>query len=353
MAASVWRSHLRRGGHARFRKGITSKPRDTRGSPRDTPRDSTLIRMEPQPFFFTEKTRTTWQRRFWRCPVSLVDVLPEYWVMNCGSRGSGSVTAVLPILCLSTWPTPGSEWTRWAYLSRRRIAAVSGICTDTVGKALTSLESEELLELKQVPYATRRGAYKTQYRLFTEAFYPTDTEGGKAKEPFVKIFSNLLYGGVWKFLPTCAARHLYLTIACLNPIRDLRSFRRAVSQKSEMTLSQERMSEIVRTYREKHPLSLTDLQSHTGLTRPTVIHALKILRTSLGCGNGDAWPFVRRGKLRPGKPTWYAPHRRFAQRMRISYDVLNDVDGFRRFQHDTWGELITRQSESDDAEWSW
>ena len=309
--------------------------------------------MEPQPFFFTEKTRTTWQRRFWRCPVSLVDVLPEYWVMNCGSRGSGSVTAVLPILCLSAWPTPGSEWTRWAYLSRRRIAAVSGICTDTVGKALTSLESEELLELKQVPYATRRGAYKTQYRLFTEAFYPTDTENGKSGEPFVKIGGNLLYGGFWKLLPTCAARHLYLTIACLNPIRDLASFRRGVLENAEFALSERRLLEILTAQRERHPLSLTDLQWKSALTRPTVIHALKILTTPFRLEDGSLWPLVRRGKLKPGKPTWYAPHRRSVLRRHVAYEFLNDAERCRDLQRDIWGELITRQSESDDAEWSW
>ena len=296
--------------------------------------------MEPKAFVFTEKLRAKWQERFWRCPVRLAEDLPGYWMLNGGARGSGSVTAVLPILCLHAWPSPQSEWTKWAYLSRRRIASLSGLCKDTVGRVLTLLQGEELLDLKRIAHPTQCGAYRTEYRLATAAFYPVDNVGGKANEPFVTIYGNLLYGGLWRLLPTPAARHLYLTIACLAPIRNPAAFRKALSKSAEDLLSEEQLAKKIKAYRKKHSLSLSALEWRTGLSRPTVIHALKILTTPIPWSGDSSRSYVRAGKRGTGRPTWFAPHRPFMKDTRVPFEILNDSERVHQLRQELWAGLI-------------
>jgi hypothetical protein len=115
------------------------------------------------------------------------------------------------------------------------------------------------------------------YRLSTR-LYP------QADEPYAVVPGNVIYGGTWALLPSAACRHLYLTIAGLDPIGDEEAYldaieealdgnwdRRADDDDGEIADPEARAAVIrektLAAHRTRHPLSMRDLVEFSGLHR--------------------------------------------------------------------------------------
>jgi hypothetical protein len=248
----------------------------------------------------------TWAK-LWRTPGTI--------------RGGGAVTSVLPVLALHTWPEKDGAtagWTGWTYLSWRRIARLAGMDKDTVTTAITRLRADRLLEIDKRPRAKYEGGYKTYYRLAT-ALYP------QGDERYAQIPGSLFYGGAWFMLPSPACRHLYVVIACLDPIADERAYLERIAEKTaggwgifaddedEAIEDDEKREVVIKAKilakrRTSEPQSLSDLGRHSGLQRSTVVKALQVLTTPIF--GGREIPLILKGEAAPRTPTWYAPDRR-------------------------------------------
>jgi hypothetical protein len=237
---------------------------------------------------FNEVDRKTYLNQFWHCPARLVksEMWANLWRTRGTTRGGGAVSCILPVLALHISPDENDaadNWTRWAYLSRRRVAALAGVNKDTVTDACKRLVDAKLAEMKRWPRAKHEGGYKMYYRLAT-SLYPQDNE------PYAKIPAHLFYGGTWFLLPSPAYRHMYVVLICLAPITD----------------------------EDAASLSARDLEQYSGLRRSTVVEALQALTVPMFGKNVDEntgrklldISLVIRREARPKKPTWYIPDQR-------------------------------------------
>lgn len=313
----------------------------------------------PKPFRFSRGLFLKWYDRFWRCPTRLATtgLFAAVWRDEGTVRGGGGVTSVLLVLALHAWQAKRTDkWTRWAYLSRRRIAALSGLSTHTVGLALRRLQKLGWVQLRSQAVVGHAYARRTEYRL-------AGTMYARRGEPFVEVFGALVYGGWWSLLPTAASRQLFLVITCMDPIRDEYSYALRVgdelregdmkrgkvpSQTTEEwlaggVLADPRVKARMRAVRRTHPLSFTDLERLSGMARPTVNEAIKVLCAPCS-GEDGSLPLVRRGKAPARSPTWYAPHRD-AVGWGIRAHILNIIESKREFQTNTWGHLLARHTE--------
>lgn len=320
--------------------------------------DSSRTRPDPKRYLFSDEDRTTYQKRFWRIPRRLVadGTWARLWRENGTKRGGGVVTSLLPVLALHTWvgkknmdgSNAGTEnepgWTGWTYLSRRRIARLAGVDKDAATGAIRRLVGLGLMQIRRVPREKYEGGYKTYYRLAAK-LYPT----GEEEDPYAEISGGLIYGGTWSLLPTAAARHMYVVLACLDQIGDEAAYIARIEEDfgslqwedldfaSEVwdSLSAQAPRDLADAHvytawveaikremlsrrRMANRVSLTELQHLTGLHRGTVIEALQVLTKPIFGNTRDAetgaWTppiaLIAKGKADPRRPTWYAPDRR-------------------------------------------
>jgi hypothetical protein len=88
----------------------------------------------------------------------------NFWPSSGGHQGpgagGGTVTSVLPVLALHTWPDQsGAEpgWTGWTYLSRRRLAALAGLDKNSVTAASRQLVTSNLMQMARRPRERHEG----------------------------------------------------------------------------------------------------------------------------------------------------------------------------------------------------
>jgi hypothetical protein len=254
---------------------------------------------DPQDWRFNDEDYQRYCERFWRCPVRLVreGLWAKLWRMPDTIRGGGAVTCLLPVLACHTWPESkavADGWTSWMYLSRRRMATLAGLNKDTATKAIQHLGTLGLIELERRPRTKYEGGYKTYYRLAT-ILYPQDSE------PYATIPTSLFYGGAWFILPSPACRHLYVVLACLDPIGDEAAYlERIVTDigdewssladkldidiedfEDDEELKATVQAALLAQRRQSAVLSLSEMESYSGLQRSTVIEALQALTTPM------------------------------------------------------------------------
>ena len=324
----------------------------------------------PQQWLFTEEDREKYSKRFWRCPTRLVagGQWAALWREDGTRRGGGVVPSVLPVLALHTWPgkqylgegpaadAPASArdratWATWHYLSHRRVARLAGVNTETVGKVLDRLETAGLLQRRKLPPPKYVGGpARYEYRL-TAALYAAGTGlGARALERYAGVNATLFYGGVWHLLPTAAARHLYVTIACLDPVLNEPAMLDYLEDEEFIDRSD---PGVLRGIRERSPRSVAELAELSGMTRSTVEEALEVLTTPLYWVDSSKkdgakdLPLVVTGPAAgaPGKNgvRWFAPDRAAAGWF-WSPAVLNDRVERDRVQKEFWPKLAQRRA---------
>jgi hypothetical protein len=314
----------------------------------------------PQDWQFNDADYQRYNGRYWRCPVRLVreGLLAKLWRVPGTVRGGGAATGLLPVLACHTWPehdTGANDWTGWTYLSRRRMATLAGLNKDTATHAVQHLMQHGLMEIERRPRAKYEGGYKTYCRLAT-TLYP------QAGEAYAMIPASLFYGGTWFMLPSPACRHLYVVLACLDPIGDEAAYLDRVATDvgddwhvladkleidSEEFEDDEQLEATVRALllarrRQSAVLSLSEMESYSGLQRSTVIEALQVLTTPIF--DNDTIPLIAKGEIRPRMPTWYAPDRR-AWRWYWKSEFLNAPERVRAKQRQLWPSLTRRRNQ--------
>jgi hypothetical protein len=289
----------------------------------------------PIEYRFSKKSVTEHANRFWFCPSRLVQdrVWADLWRRKHTSSGGGASTCILPILAIHSYPEEGAEspdWTNRTYLSRRRIAQLSGLDKDTVKEGIHFLSAKGLLRIWRVRHRNpEMKGYRLYYRLSTKLFKTLEEEGRR-------IPARLFYGGTWSMIPTAAARHLYVVIACLDPVHNEdEMFRKAmevrigaarrglgrhsVEELRSSTRLQARIRrEVVTKAHQGTSLTISQLAEYAGMQRSTTAAALKVLlrpmpgsvlhtRAWNEFDAGQATPsLVVRGAAKPRQATWYA-----------------------------------------------
>ncbi|MGN6166676.1 MAG: hypothetical protein ACTHQQ_00695, partial [Solirubrobacteraceae bacterium] len=246
--------------------------------------------------------------QFWRVPTGLVEfgTWGSLWREFGTTRGGGTATSLLPVLALHTFPSEqrpaaAGGFTPWGYVAHRRLATLAGINKSSVKGALDQLETAQLVRRRMVaPPARVGGKPRQEYALATQLF-PSD--GGR----FAMIRASLFYGGTWAVLPSAAARHLYVTIAALDPVIHEPSLAAKLWETSD-----DADGDLIE-FRARHPSSLAALADLTGLARSTLQDALKVLTTPLFAPNGKkrTLALVRSGSAHNGG-RWYAIDREAA-----------------------------------------
>jgi hypothetical protein len=94
--------------------------------------------------------------------------------------------------------------------------------------------------------------------------------------------------------------------------------------------------------RQSAVLSLTEMESYSGLQRSTVIEALRVLTTPLF--DKHTIPLIAKGEILPRTPTWYIPDRR-AWRWRWTSEFLNAPERIKAEEHRLWAYLTRRQNQ--------
>jgi hypothetical protein len=316
---------------------------------------------DPQAFEFEESHREEFGDREWRFPQRLVtgaadgadgSVWASLWRQQATRRGGGSASSLLPVLAVHTWPGKRHDdltafceaarkpvpiaarardgWTSWAYLSHRRMASLAGIDKDTVAVALRFLKARGHVQTIKAPRARGEPASRMCYRVSAE-LYRT------GEEPFVPLSGMLFYGGQWSMLPTAAARHLYVTLACLDPIHNPHAL--AGSMYEAEDADEEDVDERIVAIRERHRLSLADLKRLSGIpAESTVATARDLLTTPIYFPEGRSKPglaMFRRESQSEKLPTWY--EWTFAVReVHWPPHMLNDPDKRKQAQRSTW-----------------
>lgn len=321
----------------------------------------------PQQWQFDEAHRKRHEKRFWRCPSRLVTSgeWAKVWREEGTRRGGGVLSSVLPLLALHTWPgklylgegpklsAPSPAWATWHYLSHRRIARLAGVNTETVGKVFDRLEELTWLERRKLPPKKYVGGpARYEYRLST-ALYSSANSENRTLEPYAGIGATLFYGGIWSLLPTAAARHLYVTIACLDPVRNEVAL---AERLDEDNFLREDEAVTLQDVRERHPRSVAELADASGMTRSTVEEALEILTTPLywrdesNKTTPQDLPLVSSGLAAgaAGKNgvKWYGVERA-ATTWFWQPDVLNDRVRRDRTQAASWPKLAKRRAEQE------
>lgn len=326
---------------------------------------------KPQEWQFNDEDRRRYDGKFWKAPRRLVEegLLSSLWRREGTSRGGGGATSLLPVLAVHTWPgkkdmdgapaaaDDSGRWTGWTSLSSRRTAKLAGIARDTATSAFRQLESAGLLQRKRVPRDPSIGGFRSYFRL-AASLYPSE------REPYASVPASLFYSGSWAILPTSAARHLFLVISLLDQVGDEASYLAKIRaddpaehgpwwdyddvsrewwdrygyEEIDQLLALKFLGENAR-----RPLSLSALQHASGLPRPTVVEALRVLTTPVfgDCakdGTDYHYPpiaMVAKGDAADRVATWYAPDRR-ALRWRWTPEFLNDRGGLSALRRKYW-----------------
>jgi hypothetical protein len=159
-------------------------------------------------------------------------------------------------------------------------------------------------------------------------------------------------------LPSAAGPHLYVVIACLDPVRNedayLDKLKEAGNgdlnwlgdeQDNEIEDDKEREAaieaKVLAKRRSSEPQSISDLERFSGLQRSTVVEALQVLTTSIFGRtkmSGEIWPnipLIVKAKAPPRTQTWYAPNRR-ARSWYWRPDRLNSPTRVKSSRNELW-----------------
>jgi hypothetical protein len=231
-----------------------------------------------------------------------------------------------------------------------------------VAAAWRRLLTLNCLEQERRPRARHEGGYKLYYRL-AAGLYP------QADEAYAMVPGSLFYGGTWALLPSPAYRHLYVVVACLDPIGDEGAYLARIAEDLQgdwdrCADAQDRavpdpaararaiQAKILAAQRGHHPLSIRDLVRYSGLQRSTAVEALRGLLVPMFGNAVDARTkrpsphiaLLKRGAVQPRRPTWYAPDRQAWDWGWIS-EVMNSPERVRKARDRLWPHLLDR--------WTW
>lgn len=289
---------------------------------------STLPRVpasnEMKKYRWSNRDRRTWKRRFWRCPATR----PLFELIRSGHSGETkcrAIASVLPVLAVSTWPVGTAEWSRRATLSLVRIAALSGTSITTVRQVINYLKKTKILRSELISQGP------SKWRVFSYRLHVPTCYAAKGDE-FVRIRAELFYGGWWAFMPTHSMRQLYLTIAGLDPIRDERAYRKALDRQApdEPKVSLDYRA-IIRQRRDDERYSLQALAEITGLSKPTVVKGVRLLRRRFRAGD-TTFRYLKFGWRDTKGVRWYAPRRLNKWSLPIAF--LNDPNFLKLRRHE-------------------
>ncbi len=268
---------------------------------------------EMKKYRWSNRNRRTWKGRFWRCPLTtrLFDLIRSG---HSSEKKCRAIASVLPVLAVSTWPDGEGEWTRRATLSLIRIAALSGTSITTVRHVIKFLKNAKTLRSELV--SQKSGTWKVfSYRLHVPTCY------APKGEEFVRIRAELFYGGWWALMPSHSVRQLYLTIAALDPISDERAYRKALRRKTPEDQNALDHGAVITEQRDSARYSLQTLANLTGLSKPTVVKGVRLLRRRFHADN-TTFRYLKFGLRDTKRVRWYAPRR--LNKWSISIDFLND-----------------------------
>lgn len=282
---------------------------------------------EPTEFRFSAEAFAAHRHRFWRLPERLVTstLWPALW------KAHPALTAILPAFALHAYPREDAPFAPWVSVPERHVATLCGLDRKTVSRALASGVRVGVMEREVIQHPSRPAVRMHRYRLAGELF-------ARRGEPFVKIPAALLFGGAWALVPSLGARHLYLTLAALDPVRDVAAFEDAVvarlvlehtEARADATDDKEEAADYWHMWavgeveaalndaRASRLYTVSDLAALSGLARAsvrdsvaqTLVWGVKLLRAGRV---GEAWWY---GHTLPRVET-YAP------------DTLNDPDAF-------------------------
>lgn len=310
---------------------------------------------DPKRYKFSDGDLGKFENRTWQCPDRLVDPpdtdAPGLWAVlwreNGTQRGGGSVTSLLPVLAVHTFPgmtsdalaylcnqarvpipvesRPAEGWTPWACYGHRQLAALSGLDKNTVGRAIDRLVRAGLAQTTNAPIQPGEARPRQCYRLSTTLYRIPG-------ESFTEFGGRLFYGGQWAVLPTNSARHLYVVLACVDPIKNEDAWIAGGYDVDEDD-SAKRARDLARK-REFHRLSITDIGRLMGVPESTALQARDILTTPYH----KEHPTFDREKRNGNVPTWYARNTT-VRGVRWFPKYLNDKAEVARVRREHWREF--------------
>lgn len=280
---------------------------------------------EMKKYRWTNRDRRTWKRRFWRCPLKR----PLFELIRSGHSAEPrcrAIASVLPILAVSTWPVGTAEWSRRATLSLVRIAALSGTSITTVRQVIKFLKKTKTLKSELIAQGP------SNWKVFSYRLHVPTCYAAKG-EDFVRISAELIYGGWWAFMPIHSMRQLYLTIAALDPIRDERAYRKALDRQTpdEPKVSLDYRA-IISQRRDDERYSLRTLAEITGLSKPTVVRGVRLLRRRFNANGGTTYRYLKFGRRDTKGVRWYAPRR--LNKWALTVEFLNDPHFLKHRRHE-------------------
>jgi hypothetical protein len=321
---------------------------------------------------FNRADRERFSRRFWRCPLRLVrsGLWAEWWREAGTSRGGGAIASLLPVLALHTWPETttaadaqvkardgapaatedDSVWTRWAYISHRRLARLSGMNIETVGASMRRLEMMGLLGRRRRPPQRHIGGPTTyEFRLAT-SLYPRSNRMKHGEERYAGIQGCMVYGGLWQLLPSASARNLLIVLACLDPILNADAMNEHLAECHHPD-AESGDDGALTDLRRRHALSIADLVKYSGMTRSTVTDALNVVTTPIAIAadrsrepvrvvvHGPADEKAGRNGLR-----WFGVDHAAAREVDLNEEILNDPEQNAQLRSSIWPVVGRRRS---------
>lgn len=281
---------------------------------------------EPAEYFFNELDRDKYGEQHVRLTRELALNWARLWREHGGTRGGGTITSLLPVLMLHSYPSettphyvpselppPNAAWTHWSYLSTRRLSKVAGLGKNAGWAAIGAMARMGLLEHQTIG-CHKKGGHKRWYRLSRALF------GDGELKKYAKIAGHFLYSGTWSILPSPAARHLYLLLAMLDPVYCNESLTEHYME-TNLEEHADRVEAKLLEIREAHTVSVSSLARMSGMSRGAVKDALAVLLKPIF---GDRkLALVKRGGGE-GYAAWYAIERRATTDYSFFPDFLND-----------------------------
>jgi hypothetical protein len=294
---------------------------------------------------FSDADRQRFEGVFWRLPRRLVT--DGTWARLWRERGGGgTVSAILPVLAMHARFDGDARWTDWACLSARRIAALSSTTKDAPGMIFAVLERLGFAVTRPRRRERYEGGHKREFRLSSALFPQRD-------ELFVQVPGGLFYGGFWSLLPTHASRHLLLTLAALDPVRDEKAYSEYLQEVGAVQdgFGGDDADAEVLGRRRSSPLSVSDIEEASGLSRTAVFESLSVLLAPVTQGGVELGRIIERvgddpGTPRSGRPFSYAFRSSVLDRLQFNPDGLNSRDAVRAFRSINWPGVTARAQRS-------
>jgi DNA-binding transcriptional ArsR family regulator len=177
--------------------------------------------------------------------------LAGLWNSKGQERGNGVPISLLPILALHVAPKDGRTWTGWRRIAYLDFAELAGISPNSVGNTIARLRKAGLLQRRtmwrtggKLTYiGSKKAKHMVFYRLNAKEVYP------QQDEPWATLPASFFESGTWARL-TSAEQALYLVRWCLRA--------------------------------RPEGFSFAELEELSGLPRPSLDRALKLLEKKTG-----------------------------------------------------------------------